>query len=77
MRTKIKVGKKYYKPVPWLGLERECLGCAFDSDGCINTLRGFICDDGNEFAGMILIPHNKEALAEYIAKRLVPDAEAE
>ena len=70
MRTKIRVNDRYYKPVPWLK-PTECDGCAFDKDGCINTAeRNQPCDDGNEFGGMIFIPHNKQAIAEYVAKRL-------
>jgi hypothetical protein len=74
MRTKIRVGDKWYKPVPWFE-HKECDGCAFESNSCINggsaaeKFRG-LCDANQEFEGMIFIPNNKEALAEYVAKRL-------
>lgn len=77
MRTKIKVNGKYYRPVPWLE-EGECDGCALDKPGsnCYNTeANGSPCDDGQEFSGHIFIRHTKEALAEYIAKKLGADDE--
>lgn len=82
MRSKIKVDKKYYKPVPWLviaGDDRtsECEGCFFTNNGCINTTYGDICDDGGEFEGMILIEHTKEALADYVVKRLLGPSKEE
>ena len=70
MRTKILVEGKYYRPVPWL-IDGNCDGCAFDHIGCVNTAeRNNPCDDGNEFAGVIFIRHTKEAMAEYVVKRL-------
>lgn len=75
MRSKIKVGKKYYRPVPWIK-DCNCEGCEFDQEGCINVSSyGNPCDDGNEFSGMILIPHTKEAMAVYMARRLGADDE--
>ena len=59
MRSRIRVNDQWYKPVPWLK-EGECDGCSF----------GSLCDDGMEFSGMIFIPNTKEALAEYVVKRL-------
>ncbi len=68
MRSKIRVGSKYYQPVPWF-VEGECDGCALQGDNCINE-----ADDGcsfdNEFGGMIFIPATKIGMAEYIAKKL-------
>lgn len=75
MRTKIKVDKKYYKPVPWFD-EGECTGCHFNKTGAMDCPNGNsdACDSGNEFEGVIFIPHTKEAMAEYIAKKLgAPD----
>jgi hypothetical protein len=73
MRTKIRVGDKWYRPVPWHS-EGGCDGCVFDGEGCINAeLRGKfvnLCDADNEFEGMIFIRNTKESLAEYVAKRL-------
>lgn len=72
MRSRIRVNDKWYRPVPWLS-EAECEGCSFDGQGCINGNHdkfGSLCDDGMEFSGMIFIPNTKEALAEYVAKRL-------
>lgn len=74
MRTKIRVDDKWYRPVPWLVEEDGCSGCAFEMGGCINN--GFngkfsgLCDANQEFDGMIFIPNTKEALADYIAKKL-------
>lgn len=79
MRSKIRVDDKWYKPVPWLAAA-ECGGCSFDGDNCLNstaTKFNGLCDDGQEFAGMIFIPSNKEALANYIAARLVGDQDEE
>jgi hypothetical protein len=74
MRTKIRVGDKWYRPVPWLVEDDNCEGCAFDDNGCINAdLRGRftnLCDTHHEFEGMIFIRNTKESLAEYVAKRL-------
>lgn len=76
MRTKIRVDNKWYRPVPWL-TDGNCDGCAFDKNNvmlCINNRKDQPCDDGHEFTGMILIPHTKEAMAEYVAKKLgAPD----
>ena len=71
MRSRIRVNDQWYKPVPWLK-EGECDGCSFDGRDCINSgvKFGSLCDDGMEFSGMIFIPNTKEALAEYVAKRL-------
>ena len=77
MRTKIRVDDKWYKPVPWHAYA-ECDGCVFDGVNCINALSGKfvgLCDDGNEFTGMIFIPHTKEHFAEYVAKKLGADDE--
>ena len=72
MRSRIRVDDQWHKHVPWLR-EAECDGCSFDGNGCLNSnvskFHG-LCDDGNEFAGMIFIPNTNEALAEYVAKRL-------
>lgn len=81
MRSKIKVDDDWYKPVPWF-VEAECDGCIFDTLGCINSEHGGKferlcdagqCDAGQEFEGMIFIRNTKEALAEYVAKRLGVD----
>lgn len=76
MRSKIKVNGDWYKPVPWL-VEAECDGCIFDILGCINAEPNGkfakLCDDGNEFTGMIFIRNTKESLAEYVVKRLGVD----
>lgn len=72
MRSRIRVNDQWYKPVPWLK-EGECDGCSFDRRDCINSGSskfGSLCDDGMEFSGMIFIPNTKEALAEYVVKRL-------
>jgi hypothetical protein len=75
MRTKIRVDNKWYRPVPWLK-DADCDGCALGQEGCVNTAeRDNPCDDGNEFSGMILIPATKEAMAEYVAKKLGADDE--
>lgn len=79
MRSKIRVDDKWYKPVPWIK-EANCSGCSFDSSNCLNSITTkfrSLCDDGQEFAGMIFIPRNKEALAKYIAARLVGDQDEE
>jgi hypothetical protein len=74
MRTKIRVGDKWYRPVPWLIEEDACKGCAFNNDGCINAkLTGKfanLCEARHEFEGMIFIRNTKEAMAEYVIKRL-------
>jgi hypothetical protein len=74
MRTKIRVGDKWYKPVPWLLEDDGCEGCVFDDNGCINSELGgkfyMKCDANQEFEGMIFIPNTKQALAEYVIKRL-------
>lgn len=72
MRSRIRVNDKWYRPVKWLA-EAECDGCSFDGRDCINGDSGKftgLCDDGMEFSGMIFIPNTKEALAEYVVKRL-------
>lgn len=73
MRSKVKFEGKYYRPVPW-HVEGNCDGCALDIEGrpCEfnDASRGSPCDDGREFAGMIFIRHTKEAMAEYIARKL-------
>ena len=77
MRSKIRVDDQWYKPVPWLR-EGECDGCSFDGNNCLNSnVSKFagLCDDGNEFAWMIFIPNTKEAMAEYVARRLGADDE--
>lgn len=75
MRTKIQVDGKWYRPVPWL-VSTECDGCAFNEKDCINASSSkfaTLCDDGNEFSGMIFVPNTKEGLAEYVAKKLGAD----
>jgi hypothetical protein len=72
MRTKISVGGKWYKPVPWHEAS-SCDGCEFDGRNCINASGdrfNSLCDSGNEFAGMIFIHNTKESLAAYIAQKL-------
>lgn len=72
MRTKIRINDQWYKPVPWIK-DGDCSGCSFDGPGCLNSnVSKFtgLCDDSQEFSGMIFIPNTKEALAEYVAKRL-------
>lgn len=71
MRTKIRVNDQWYKPVPWHN-DGECDGCVFNLNDCINGESKFagLCDDGQEFSGHILIATTKEAMAEYIAKKL-------
>jgi hypothetical protein len=72
MRTKIRVNDKWYKPVPWFE-HKECDGCAFDNNYCINSSTDKFrnkCDSNQEFEGMIFILNTKEALAEYIARKL-------
>jgi hypothetical protein len=81
MRTKIRVGKAWFKPVTWLK-SFECEGCIFDTVGCINsdptdTKFNTLCDDGQEFSGMIFIPNTKEAIATYVITRLEGDTENE
>lgn len=72
MRSRIKVGGKYYRPVPWV-VDSECQGCVFQEiSGCPHEATD-CCDWGNEFQGVIFIRMGKEAMAEYIAKRLEPD----
>lgn len=65
MRSKIRVNDQWYRPVKWLA-DGDCEGCSFDGRDCSDGL----CDDGMEFSGMIFIPNTKEALAEYVVKRL-------
>lgn len=76
MKSKIKVDGKFYRPVPWVK-ESNCDGCEFDKNGCLNDAdHDNFCDDGKDFAGMIFIPHTKEAMAQYVAMKLVgPDDE--
>ncbi|WP_396190061.1 hypothetical protein [Flavobacterium sp.] len=72
MRTKIRVDDKWYRPVPWHEAG-ECDGCVFEGVNCINASSGRfagLCDDGNEFSGMIFIRNTKESLAAYIAQKL-------
>ena len=71
MRAKIGVDAKWYKPVPWLEAN-VCTGCALDKQGCINRKgeNKDACSSGGEFDGYIFIATGKEALAEYIAKKL-------
>jgi len=73
MRTKIRVGDKWYKPVPWHS-ESECDGCVFDGEGCINSELGGkfygLCDANQEFEGMIFIHNTKEAMAAYVIRIL-------
>lgn len=70
MRSKIKFEGKFYRPVPWI-VEGECKGCRFvdGATACPNHYDS-VCDDGNEFAGKVLIATNKEALANYVAAKL-------
>jgi hypothetical protein len=79
MRTKIRVDDKWYRPVPWHG-HAECDGCVFDGNNCINAsgsrFNG-LCDDGNEFSGMIFIHNTKEHFAQYVAERLCGNQEEE
>lgn len=76
MRTKIKVDGKFYRPVPWLE-ESDCVGCAFEkSQGCPHN-DSDCCNWDDEFSGQILIPMGKEAMAEYIARRLAPKQDEE
>lgn len=76
MRKTITVKGKRYRAVPWpspyAGSSNGCLGCAFENGGCINGTdeHGDICDDGNDFGGMVLIPATKQGMADYIAVRL-------
>ena len=66
MRSRIKVNGLWYRPVPWMR-EDECHGCAFEGVECINTTEyGSPCDDGQEFAGMVLIPNTKEGYEQYM-----------
>lgn len=73
MRTKIKVNGTWYKPVPSLK-GGYCEGCALDeNDDCINGLSGLYpnaCSVRGEFQDMVFIKYGKEAMAEYIAKKL-------
>ena len=72
MRSRIRVDDQWYKPVKW-HTEGKCDGCSFDGNDCINSnVSKFtgLCNDGMEFSGMVFIPNTKEALAEYVAKRL-------
>ena len=74
MRSKIKVNGTWYKPVP--SIKREyCDGCAMDIAGndCINGSGGLYpnaCSVNGEFQHVVFIKHGKEAMAEYIAKKL-------
>ena len=72
MRTKIRVGDKWYKPVPWHN-DGDCNGCVFDGMKCLNANVGRfsnLCNDDREFSGRIFIANTKEAMAEYVIKRL-------
>lgn len=76
MRKRIKFEGQWYKPVPWIK-PKECDGCALQYDPqqypkqCINDLwDGEPCGIGGEFESKIFIRCGKEALAEYIAKKL-------
>lgn len=78
MRTKVKFDGVWLRPVPWLA-EGDCDGCYVNS---ISTNCDFNCaanenpcDDGREFSGMILIRNTKEAMAEYVAKKITGDLE--
>ena len=65
MRSKIRVNGLWYRPVPWPE-DGTCQGCAFALESCINTAsRGDPCNNGNEFGGMVLIRHTKEAYEQY------------
>ena len=74
-RKRIKFEGQWYKPVPWLK-PNECDGCAMQWDSnnypksCINDVwDGEPC--ANEFAEKVFIRcGSKEALAEYIARKL-------
>lgn len=73
MRSRIKVNGTWYKPVPMVK-HGYCVGCALDEEtDCINGELGLYpdaCNWGSEFQGMVFIKHGKEALADYIAKKL-------
>lgn len=76
MRKRIKFEGQWYKPVPWLK-EGDCDGCAMQWDSnkypkqCINDVwEGEPCGPTSEFEGKVFIRCGKEALAEYIAKKL-------
>lgn len=76
MRSKVKVGGKFYHVVPWL-VAGGCNGCAFihedtTTEGCLNHRNDAPCDDGGELDGHILIPSGKEARAAYVARLLDP-----
>lgn len=77
MRSKLRVNDQWYKTVPWLRVG-ECYGCSFDGNDCLTSNASKfagLCDDDQEFCGMIFIPNTKEALATYVAKRLEGDDE--
>jgi hypothetical protein len=71
MRSKIKVGGKFYKAVPWIRPE-SCHGCDLDSSFmCINNDSvDPTCDHDSEFAGHIFIGMDKESRARYVLARL-------
>ena len=76
MRRRIKFEGQWYKPVPWLKTN-ECDGCAMQYDSgnypkqCINDVwADEPCGPTSEFEGKVFIRCGKEALAEYIAKKL-------
>ena len=76
MRKRIKFKGVWYKPVPWVK-PNNCDGCAMQYDAnqnpkqCINDVwDDEPCNTDSEFEGKVFIRCGKEALAEYIAKRL-------
>lgn len=72
MTQKIRHQDKYYRAVPWFG-EGSCEGCAFhEQRPCPNTdgIHKGQCDDGGKFMGFVFIRPSKEAMAEYITKKL-------
>ena len=79
MRSKIKVNGTWYKPVPSLK-QGYCDGCVLDMSykiDCINGPGGLYpnaCSKNGEFQHVVFIKHGKEAMAEYIAKRLEGDS---
>lgn len=72
MRSKLRVDDLWYRPVPWYR-EGECDGCYFEKSGCLNGTKKHsnLCDNGNEFAGMVFIPNTKEAYDEYMHKAVL------
>ena len=67
MRSKIKVNGTWYKPVPSLK-QGYCYGCVLDMTHKFDCLNA--CSVNGEFQHVVFIKHGKEAMAEYIAKKL-------